>query len=260
MTRQTKNTHTSTNPKPEAKICQQCGKRIEPFLRPAIFDLPAKWMTSQDVCSACLEKQKKSEDLRKSQQALDEAFVASRLSKRFQNRTFENFKPTPGTDHAFKIAKDFQYNKRGLLFFGPCGVGKTHLAASIAHREIGKRTVLFISCPEFLMDLREAMANANKSKSHQLLNLAKRVELLILDDIGAERASSWVQETFFVLVNYRYEQLLPTILTTNCSLTELEGKLTKRITSRLAEMCRIIKMSGTDWRLGANAAFKGGNV
>ncbi|EKD46442.1 MAG: hypothetical protein ACD_67C00234G0001, partial [uncultured bacterium] len=75
------------------------------------------------------------------------------------------------------------------------------------------------------------------------------VHLLVFDDIGAEKSSDWVQETLFVLINHRYEQMLSTILTTNCTLDELATRVGKRITSRLIEMCRCIRMDGEDWRI-----------
>lgn len=137
----------------------------------------------------------------------------------------------------------------GLLFYGSYGIGKSHLATAIANRWLGRLGLLYISCPDLLMELREAM-NGRGDRSR--LAVAREVPLLILDDIGAEKPSDWVQETLFVLVNYRYEHKLPTIMTTNCSMEELEARLGGRITSRIAEMCRLIKFQGKDFRMNRN--------
>ena len=122
-------------------------------------------------------------------------------------------------------------------------------AAAIANKQIGKTPILFISCPEFLFEIREKINGRGAGNKFPLFEMARTVDLLILDDIGAEKPSEWVQETLFILVNYRYEQMLPTIFTSNCGLDELEERIGKRIVSRMVEMCRCISMDGEDWRL-----------
>ncbi len=222
-------------------------KSLEPYLRPAFMGLSARWFPPNALCAECEEEKEAQERILKEQELLDEAFKSSRMSLRFKQRIFENFVPESDTQKAYEIASEFLPNGNGLLFLGDCGVGKTHLAAAIANRQIGKMPTLFISCPDFLFELREEISK--KGKPSHLFDLARRVQLLILDDIGAEKSSEWVQETLFVLINYRYEHMLPTIFTSNCSLKELEEKVGKRITSRMIEMCRCIRMNGEDWRI-----------
>ncbi len=173
-------------------------------------------------------------------------------------RTFENFEVTSGTKHAYDAAMNYESDDGGLLFFGPVGTGKTHMAAAIANRIIGSVGTLFISCPEFLLELREAMNDRvkNQGKKTHLLNIAKTVRFLVLDDIGAEKTSEWVLETLFVLINHRYEFKLPTIFTTNCNLSELDEKLGLRIVSRIIEMCRCIEFTGPDYRFKKRKELK----
>ncbi|MCP5468564.1 MAG: ATP-binding protein [Deltaproteobacteria bacterium] len=228
--------------------CKNCQSKIEPYFRPAFLGLAPRWIPPSELCTKCEKQREKMEHVAREQQMLDDAFRYSRMSLRFRGRTFDNFFPEPHTKKAYQIALNFQFKNGGIIFLGTCGIGKTHLAAAIANRQIGKSPTLFISCPELLLELRNSISSRNRNQ-HHLFELARKVKLLVLDDIGAEKTSEWVQETLFVLINYRYEHILPTIFTSNCSLEELEKKLGKRIVSRIIEMCRCVKMEGFDWRI-----------
>lgn len=234
--------------RPENQRCTGCGMVTEPYLIPAILDLPPRWVPPAERCEECVEKADQAEKQNQRQQNLQEAFQASRISPRFRDRTFENFSLTAENRVAYEASVGFQVGPEGmgLLFHGPCGIGKTHLAAAIANRLMGKMELLYISCPDLLLELREAFQG---KRVENKLNIAKSIPLLFLDDIGAEKPSEWVQETLFVLLNYRYEHQLPTILTTNFSLKELSIRLGDRIVSRISQMCRCIKFEGIDWRV-----------
>lgn len=246
--RMLESTTSCASERPPDGECLQCKKSLEPYLRPAFMGLSARWFPPSSFCSECEQEKEVQEKILAEQKLLDEAFRNSKMSIRFKQRVFDNFFSELNTQKAYEISLNYQPKNQGLLFLGACGVGKTHLAAAIANRQIGKMPVLFISCPDFLFELRESISSGKKKHSH-LFDLARRVQLLILDDIGAEKSSEWVQETLFVLINYRYECMLPTIFTTNCSLEELEEKVGKRIISRIVEMCRCIRMGGEDWRI-----------
>lgn len=188
--------------------------------------------------------------MKKSQEAIQASFQASRITPRFRDRTFENFQVHGLNRVAFEAAVQFDpQSGQGLMLYGSYGIGKTHLAAAIANRFIGKMSVLYISCPDLLLEIRESINGKGKPERFAV---ARQVPLLVLDDIGAEKPSDWVRETLFVLINHRYEYKLPTVFTTNCTLEELEVRLGGRIVSRIAEMCRCIKFSGKDFRLNKN--------
>lgn len=254
MESQTNTLTSASNERPPNGICEDCKVVCEPYFRPAIglLGIDGKWLSPSKLCEPCADKREyqlaEMERIKRERDNLEKAFKSARISPRFRERTFENYKPTDKTKKAFDAANSYSPEGDGLVFFGPCGTGKTHLAASIVNRFIGRIPVLFVSCPELLIEIRESM---NGNKGNNSLEAAKDVRLLVVDDIGAEKTSEWVRETLFVLINHRYEYKLPTIFTTNCSMSQLSEKLGDRIASRLVEMCRMINVAGDDYRLGA---------
>lgn len=242
------NTRISTNDRPENGICADCGRTVEPYLRQAFLDMPARWFSPPKVCEDCIKARELRARADEEQAKIYQAFRDSNITPRFHEKTFANFEVTPGTAKAHAVAVNYNPDQDGLVFFGPVGTGKTHLAAAISNRLFGTIGVLFISCPEFLMKLRDAMNGRGAKKNLSLLSTAKAVGLLVLDDIGTEKSSEWVTEILFILINHRYEFKLPTLLTTNCNLTLLEEKIGDRIVSRLVEMCRCVEFSGPDYR------------
>nr|DAG48747.1 MAG TPA: Replicative helicase [Caudoviricetes sp.] len=180
---------------------------------------------------------------------------ASGLGDRFKQRRFETFKTDKNTAEAKLAAERFcnelQSNPKatGLMLVGPYGCGKTHLAASIVHRcaEFGIAGV-FVVVPELLARIRTSYRTGD-GKAEAVIDTAKSAKLLILDDLGAEKASEWVKEQLYMLVNYRYEHMLPTVVTTNCSGAELEQELGRRTLSRLVEMTKPVNIRAGDYRM-----------
>ena len=180
---------------------------------------------------------------------------ASGLGDRFQQRRFETFQQDKNTaeakQRAERFCKDLQNNPKatGLMLVGPYGCGKTHLAAAILHRcaEYGVAG-MFVVVPELLARIRTSYRTGD-GKAEAVIDTAKNAKLLILDDLGAEKASEWVKEQLYMLVNYRYEHMLPTIVTTNCNGAELEQELGRRTLSRLVEMTKPVNIHASDYRM-----------
>ena len=127
--------------------------------------------------------------------------------------------------------------QQGLILEGDIGSGKTHLAAAIANAllEEGKN-VLFLVVPEFLDEMRTSYQDASDGSEGALMGKAKTVPVLILDDLGAHTYTNWTQSKIFTLINYRLNYNLPTVITTNLSLTEIGAVLGERTASRLVEL------------------------
>ncbi len=142
--------------------------------------------------------------------------------------------------------------KRGLYIHGGIGSGKTHIIYAIAahlaetknhHAIVWNTSDLFYELRADFNRLPSDRARPEDAMSHE------RPRLAILDDIGAEKATDFVIETLYRVVNDRYNWRLPTIFTSNLSLGELADRVGERIASRIAEMCEIINLTGGDRRI-----------
>jgi DNA replication protein DnaC len=227
---------------PNCTICGGIG-----FLRQ---DLPVDHpeFGKLQVCS-CREGQIK-------KQARDGLYKLSNLEE-LTHLTFENFEvrgqiglgpaQADSLERAFNHAQQFARKLEGwLVLQGPYGCGKTHLAAAVANFvvDIGIPT-LFLTVPDLLDNLRFSYNNPEATFEERFEDIRK-VPLLIMDDFGTENATSWAQEKLFQILNYRYINNLPLLITTNLSLNQLEG----RISSRLQDPERVtrVKILAPDYR------------
>jgi DNA replication protein DnaC len=129
-----------------------------------------------------------------------------------------------------------------LYVCGPCGVGKSHLAAAIANTvALSGQSVTYASVPDLLRFVRRGIANG---AADERLDALMRVDVLILDDLGAENLTAWASEQLFVLLNARYLAELATVLTSN----DRPEALPARWQSRIAEQAQIIWMPVSDYR------------
>lgn len=184
----------------------------------------------------------------------------ARIPARFMQKTLATFKPTGAIRKnllrdarryamAFSL-KDNALATRGLLMIGPVGCGKTHLAIAVLQEVIGKGyTGLYYNSPNLLRDLRATMDKENFTTEDELLEEVTTTDLLVFDDVGAEKSSEYVLDRFYLIINERYEAGKPVIITTNLDHEGLENRLGERIVSRMLEMCQTFgKFPDEDWR------------
>jgi DNA replication protein DnaC len=143
---------------------------------------------------------------------------------------------------------------RGLWFMGPVGTGKTTLAMLVAKAALkAGRSVAIYSLPRLLNEIRDTHRT---DRSHvALLDRLTAVELLHIDDVGAERTTDWVLEELYSIVNARYEDERSMVITTNIlDRGALCEQISARTVSRLTEMCDELPLLGHDRRMDLRSA------
>jgi len=159
--------------------------------------------------------------------------------------TFDNFKVGKDNIAAFHHAMNFVYGTgRGILFYGPSGVGKTHLACAIIHKLI---------CEQRIFAKFQKVARIPRNDQDAILELIDpdMVPVLVLDDLGTEKLTDRALECLYVIIDGRNEMEAPMIVTTNFDLEDLRvrfGEYGDRIVGRLREACRVVAIGGTDYR------------
>lgn len=144
---------------------------------------------------------------------------------------------------AFAQARDFAENPIGwLIFKGGYGCGKTHLAAAIANYRLEHgHSALFVVVPDLLDHLRATFSPTSEVRYDERFESVKTTPLLILDDLGTHAASVWADEKLYQILNYRYNAQLPTVITTNHQLEEIDLRLRSRMADpSLAIICTIL--------------------
>jgi DNA replication protein DnaC len=188
------------------------------------------------------------------------------LYKRCDLDNFRDYNDTlvRAVGRARTFCERFPIVDKGLLFLGKPGLGKTHLAVATLKRVIRTTNArgLFYSTPELLALIRGTYNAATRSSEADVIRPVIEAELVVLDDLGAERPTDWVEETMNLIVNTRYNHRRLTIFTSNYPIEapagshaeELKERVGFRLFSRLHEMCEFLSLNGVDYReLGPDA-------
>jgi DNA replication protein DnaC len=137
----------------------------------------------------------------------------------------------------------------GLWLHGPVGTGKTSLAMLVSKAALDAgRTVAIYSLPRLLAEIRATFETDSEGSYVDFLDRLAAVDLLHVDDVGAERTSDWVLEQLYAIVNARYEDERSVIITTNLERDALVEQIKERTVSRLEEMCTLVPLYGEDAR------------
>ncbi len=185
----------------------------------------------------------------------------ARIPQRYRHCELTNFEQNTDSlreaqRRAQAFVSAFPVIERGLLLRGRHGVGKTHLAVAILKTVIQQKGArgYFYETRELLKLVRESFGQGDTTEM-DVLRPVLDADLLVLDDLGAEKTSEWVQETLGLVVNTRYSERRPTIFTTNLGngtalddLQSIRVQLGERTRSRLLEMCIDVEMDGPDVR------------
>ena len=190
------------------------------------------------------------------------------IPKRYLHCTFENFAAyneslERALDAARRIPDRFdraasrELVGRGVFLDGQPGVGKTHLAVAVLKAIIARSEVsgLFYDTRDLLRVIRSTYDPSIRTTELEILRPVMSVDLLVLDDLGAEKTSEWVDETMNLIVNTRYNERRLTIFTSNypdipddTDPNSLLFRIGARMRSRLHEMCEFVVLDGADYR------------
>jgi len=220
------------------------------------------------------EAEREEEIQQAKQSRIDKLIKRSGMGARSLNQSFETFKTlTANTKSLASGAELYVENfsnmlpKRGMplpgcngiIIIGDKGTGKTHITSAIAN-ELLKKEIGVICMTErgLLGRIRQTYSERDMSEK-EVLDAYIKVPLLIIDDLGKEKASEWTLATLYSIIDGRYEEAMPIIVTTNYDEDGIVARLTPTggdtttaecIVDRLKEVCRIAKTKGTSWREG----------
>ncbi|OEH84812.1 hypothetical protein BHU72_08235 [Desulfuribacillus stibiiarsenatis] len=155
-------------------------------------------------------------------------------------------------EKAMEASACFVYNiienrtSDSLLFVGKTGRGKTYLAGAIANEILEQKPstqLLFVVVPDLLNEIRSSYGKNTDSSEFEIMDAARSSEVLILDDLGAHNYSDWVKDKLYSIIDYRLQEQLPTVITTNLlDPPAMDLVLGERITSRIFQLCSVYRL------------------
>lgn len=234
-------------------ICPHCGREIPP----KTVELFGRKFVIQFRCGC--EWREVEEQIREAQERhrrdrIEHLFSVSRLGDRFAQCRFDTFEKRPGTEKALQVCRKYadtfdQAEGIGVLLWGNPGTGKSHLAAAVCHALLHKGyTVVFQSVPELLGRLRDSYRDGANESERGIMRALMDADLVVLDDLGAEKLTDWTLDTLFRIVDGRYRAKRAMIVTTNLDPQTLTAYVSEKIVDRFAECLVFVRVHGTSYR------------
>ena len=247
-------------------VCGICGETKQTYISVPNPDKSnmAKLLTTK----ACGCDRKAEEELEAQKKALETSDKIRKLrkvsliDKKFKDVRFDDLERTPHNEKNLKLCVRYaeRFSKmmaenQGLLMWGNVGTGKTYAAAAIANALLDQAIpVVMVSFVEILKEI-----EANRTTQEQIESLLNTADLVIFDDLGAERNSNFALEKVYGIIDSRYRRQLPMIITTNLTMELMKSEEDIRycrIYDRIFETCYPMQFTGPSWRrIEANKRF-----
>ena len=249
--------------------CKFCGKDLKPIGLDYLYaNMPLSSIEYErcdckqskiywDEIDLKEEKQKKRKQM---EQMTRQFYIQNYISKQIQDYQFDNFIITEINKKEVEIAKDFtekcinKNQKNGLIITGKSGVGKTHLATAILNKLTEKDMLVLMGRMILLLDVIKDTFKDFSSKEKDIIELYSKVDMLIIDDLGTERISSWALEKLYTIIENRNENKLPIIVTTRFNKESLldrfcqseDKELSEAVIQKLYQFCYGIELKKYD--------------
>ena len=242
------------------KKCEFCGRELTPIGFDYLYanfspnNIEYERCTCKKAQEYWKEKDKQDYEIEKRKhfrEIINKLYKQNYIGRKFQNMNFENFNSNTENELAIAIAKDYvnknitSANTNGLIIMGESGVGKTHLAASIANKLIENNKIVLMGRLTTLLDMIKETFKDNTKSENELIELYSNVDMIIIDDLGTEKISNWALEKLYTIIENRNENRLPIIITTRFNKQGLikrfsqclDEQLVDAIISKLYQMC-----------------------
>ena len=186
----------------------------------------------------------------------------ARIPRRYERCALDSYMPNNASQKKAKadVAKfleKYPLVDVGLLFLGPCGVGKTHLSVALLKKMIEEKgdAGLFYGFDDLLHEIRLSWDPVSQTSELSIMRPVLEADLLVLDELGKSKPTEWVRETMSHIINCRYNNRKLTVFTSNIldragrpGEETLSERIGIRLRSRLYEMCKVIEIDGEDFR------------
>lgn len=187
----------------------------------------------------------------KKQKRMQDLIKSAKIPKIFTDTRANSFKITNRNETAAITAIKAITDNSGLFIYGECGTGKTMLASIIANERAERdKSSMFLRTVDILHEL-NPFFTSNKTDTSRKRNLILKIPCLIIDDLGAEKPSDFTRATLFDILDYRMNENLQTIITTNFNINELQNRLnsneelnlSEKIIRRIKTTCKLIELN-----------------
>ncbi len=237
--------------------CADCG-RDYPYR--VVVGQTLIWLEGKCLCASGPspeERRREAMDRAARIQAeVDKAFGHWNLlnDEAYEHMTLDSYKPAdPDHEKALKICREYKPDQGNIMFLGPAGRGKTHLAVGILRKmRVNGYSVLAIKSHDIFNRLRKAYAKKDDDYEFEVVSALRNVGILLIDDVGFENGRDWASLKFYEIIDFRSGRR-PTFYTTNLNGDELKKRKGEALASRMgAKSIEIRLEGGRDYRLKDN--------